>query len=127
MQIQVCLFGLVESSLERRVLVWAELEGPSGIMNCFSIHLDHRSEDTRLKQFQQALEYMAQEGLDKSPHILMGDFNAIHHSHYPPTIWKSIISTRESNLWESPRNELIELIQSSGYQVSKLFSEVICE
>jgi endonuclease/exonuclease/phosphatase family metal-dependent hydrolase len=76
-------------------------------------HLDHISEDVRLKQYEQIYQH-----LDfKISNIFMGDFNALRVKDYSNEKWKNIEKVRKEKNWELPQTELIQNVEKDFLDV----------
>lgn len=73
-------------------------------------HLDHRSEPQRLRELATLLNCVP-----KTPHILLGDFNALKRSDYTDKAWEAIATVRRQNQWEAPRTDVVEQLEAQGY------------
>lgn len=92
------------------------LDTPVGQLGVYCTHLDHMHESTRLQQLQQLLQFLQDNHLHTIPHLLVGDFNSLGHaSDYSPKQWQHIVDTRAQNSWESPKVQVIPLLEKHGY------------
>lgn len=78
-----------------------------GEIGIYCTHLDQIKEETRLKQLEQIFEFLEQKGLDKIPHLIVGDFNSLGHAEdYPKKQWDLLIYRRKNNMWELPKDQV---------------------
>jgi endonuclease/exonuclease/phosphatase family metal-dependent hydrolase len=76
-------------------------------------HLDHRTEPNRLTELSMLLKFAT--NLSATPHLLMGDFNALKRSDYTDADWNEIARVRRESNWEAPYVDVIENIEKAGY------------
>jgi endonuclease/exonuclease/phosphatase family metal-dependent hydrolase len=82
-------------------------------------HLDHISEDVRLRQYEQI-----QQHLDfKNSNIFMGDLNALRFQDYSSEKWKKIEKVRKEKIWELPQTELIQTVEKDFLEVFSTYSK----
>lgn len=97
---------------EGRCLLAAAVLSPEGRFHVCSTHLDPAYEDTRLRQLERLLA--AARGR-ASEHLVMGDFNALRLSDYPPAVLAAVRSRRAAYDREEPRGEVVERMDAAGY------------
>jgi endonuclease/exonuclease/phosphatase family metal-dependent hydrolase len=76
-------------------------------------HLDHISEDVRLKQLDTVLRFCQE---FRKPHILMGDFNALTREDYTDDEWQELVEERRCRRWELPEHKVTSVMKESGYR-----------
>jgi endonuclease/exonuclease/phosphatase family metal-dependent hydrolase len=97
---------------EGRCALFAATGTPDERIDVCSIHLAADSEATRLRQLDRAVGVMAR----RSPcHLVLGDFNALRLTDYPPDGLASIRARRAEHDREEPRGEVIERMDALGY------------
>ena len=76
----------------------------------YSLHLDANSEDIRIHQLTELLAWV------QEPHVLVGDFNAVHRRHYNDEDWDKIQATRRKYHLERSRSDAMTmLLDTAGY------------
>lgn len=78
----------------------------------FVTHLDHRTEPQRMSEVNALLKITA---LVKTPHVILGDFNALRRSDYTDDEWNTIARVRKESNWEAPRVDVTSTMEQSGY------------
>lgn len=79
-------------------------------------HLDHKSEELREKQILMALQNL-QPFLEKTPHIVCGDFNTFQKSDCDEAGWHAILDLYHSRGWPEPpeRSLVLDALIKEGY------------
>ena len=77
------------------------------------VHLDHRDEKVRIKEYQQMLQMIEDNDFIQLPLVLLGDFNALTKSDYDDERWNEIKEIRQNNKWELPMTDLTDMIKES--------------
>lgn len=87
-----------------------------GILDIYTLHLDHVWEKNRRGQFDLLCAARGLSSPDAHPHILMGDFNAITKTDYTPEYEEEAIRlVRQNGNWEVPTYTLLQHLESLGY------------
>lgn len=97
---------------ERRCALAATVIAPGGPFDVCATHLDPGYEVTRLSQVERLAEAMPR----RAPgHLVMGDFNALRLTDYPPSALETVRAMRADNGREGPRGDVIERMDALGY------------
>jgi len=99
---------LMVSGQETRSVVGGCMKIAEKSLHLYCTHLDDRLESTRVKQIQDLHSVVP-----STPHIILGDFNALRKDDYTDEQWKKISVQRENAAKEKPVTELMELIESN--------------
>jgi len=80
----------------------------------FCTHLDHIKEEQRVIQMSHVLREMRE--LGGTPHMLVGDLNALCLEDYNETEWASIVDKAARNGWNHPQDaECVRMLMREGY------------
>jgi endonuclease/exonuclease/phosphatase family metal-dependent hydrolase len=77
-------------------------------------HLDHKCEDTRLRQLQQVMQHISTTK-NGNFSLLCGDFNALDLSDYAQDMLERIQRERLEGAWEEPREEVTVALKTCGW------------
>ncbi|CAD7933492.1 unnamed protein product [Amoebophrya sp. A25] len=99
---------------------------PNAEIRIAATHLDHRFEQSRLMQLDFLLGSAFPADVEQPPRrcfdVLLGDLNALKKKDYSSEDLKEIAEVRARSSWESPRFEVTDLLQKSGWKDSILGS-----
>ncbi len=91
--------------------VWlSKTNKPKEIIRIIVTHLDHKTENQRMKELEVLQKIMPSE-----PHILLGDLNSLTRSDYTNTEWQRISEVRAKNDWEGPKTNVTSTLSQLGY------------
>jgi endonuclease/exonuclease/phosphatase family metal-dependent hydrolase len=97
---------------ELRTALCAELVGPAGPLVIAATHLDDRSEDARCAQLTVLRAHLSRAS---TPHVIVGDFNAVRTADYAPARLLEIAQRRTENAREPPRDDVAFMMDGWGY------------
>ena len=80
------------------------------------MHLDHRTETTRLNEIVSIRNSLNDIFEKNTPQIWTGDFNALTKDDYSSDQWNEITEVRAKDNWELPQTDLTEKIKEFGFQ-----------
>lgn len=91
------------------------LTTPSGKqLTIVNVHLNYQLETIRIEEIQNIKK------CDKTPVILMGDFNSLTKNDYTDKEWHHIYKIRKYHKWELPVSILTDMISRDFYDTRKL-------
>jgi endonuclease/exonuclease/phosphatase family metal-dependent hydrolase len=109
----MCNYKFEVGEAEPRGMIGVSLEHPV-LKLVLSTHLDHISEDIRLKQLEQLVAVI--EPHKNTPHIILGDFNALSKDDYSSEYFdRYVYGVRLRNNWELPKFTVTEYLKKIGY------------
>jgi len=85
----------------------------------YLVHLDHLSEDDRLKQLDILLKWIKTGDNSDKPHIIMGDFNSLTEDDYTEERKKQITAERKTANVETLRYDVIKQLQMDYINIHK--------
>lgn len=99
---------------ETRSAIYASIKTPTqGIVNVCGTHLDHISEEVRIRQLTDLFSEIPVRKVD----FLCGDFNALNLSDYSATELEKIAKVRRLSNWETPKGDLMETLSKCGFRI----------
>ncbi len=104
------------TSYGQRGLLEVRVRLPSGApFTTYVIHLDHRSEQIRLEQWEAAQTWLLRDRA--RPHLLMGDFNALAATDYAaPGALDRLVAYQDAQGWPVARFDLVAQVGKAGYR-----------
>jgi endonuclease/exonuclease/phosphatase family metal-dependent hydrolase len=107
----MCNYKFEVGEAEPRGMIGVSLEHPV-LKLVLSTHLDHISEDIRLKQLEQLVAVI--EPHKNTPHIILGDFNALSKDDYSSEYFdRYVYGVRLRNNWELPKFTVTEYLKKN--------------
>ena len=94
----------------------AEVEIGENTFVITCMHLNHRTETTRLNEIVSIRNSLNDIFEKNTPQIWTGDFNALTKEDYSSDHWNEITEVRAKDNWELPQTDLTEKIKEYGFQ-----------